>query len=116
MSGPAEGYCHFYQSITRRAKKQHRCEACGLTIQYGERYQYVSYLYEGLFETVKRCGRCETIFRHLQTLIDTDQVVMERLDCGLDYEEEWEAPPPVELQAAIFATSDEAAALLEARP
>lgn len=114
MSYEIDGYADFYLTKTRRARVAHRCSACGLTIHPGERYQNIRAGYEGLVDTIKRCGRCETTYRHLLARCDGFTAIDERLDCGEQYEDEWGETPPAALQAVIFATSDEASALLEA--
>lgn len=101
-----------YDEVYRRARKTHRCQACGLTINPGERYASVHAVWAGSAETIKRCGRCQTIHEHLKQQGNGDTWPDERLDCGLDYEEEWGEPPPLEIQAVVFATSEEASALL----
>lgn len=116
MSYEPDGAYDIYVATVRKARVTHRCSACWLTINPGERYMEVRLAWEGRAETVKRCGRCEAIHRHLVTEHAPEYWPDERLNCGEDYEYEWGVPPPLQLQAAIFATSDEASALLEAKP
>lgn len=114
MSYPVEGYCTVYNKRVRRARKSHRCSACHLSIQPGERYMAVFWAYDGIGWSLKRCGRCETVYVHLQQLGGPDWAPDEELACGQNYEAEWDQPPPDHLQALIFATSDEASQLLPA--
>lgn len=116
MSYEIEGWASFYRSTTRRARIAHRCSACGLQVAPGERYQEIRLAYEGRAETIKRCGRCETMYQHLRSLCDGFTGIDQALDCGLDYRDEWGKEPPEDVQAVIFATSDEASALLKIRP
>lgn len=116
MSFAVDGWASFYRATTRRARVTHRCSACGLQVAPGERYQEIRLAYEGRAETIKRCGRCETLYRHLSSLCDGFRAIDQTLDCGLSYAEEWGCEPPEDVQAAVFATADEASALLvEAR-
>lgn len=117
MSYDIDGYLDIYRERIRRARRKHRCDACKLPIHPGERYCSVFLVWkeEAIVDSVKRCGRCETIYRHLADLgRDWDRAPDERLHCGEDYEDEWGQPPPEQIQAVIFATSDEASRLMEA--
>ena len=48
----------FYESSTPKARKQHRCEECGGPIVPGEKYEYVTGLWDGEFSYFKTCERC----------------------------------------------------------
>ena len=51
----------FYNQSLRTAKKQHKCEECGGPILAGEKYEYVSGLWDGYFNVFKTCERCVDI-------------------------------------------------------
>jgi predicted RNA-binding Zn-ribbon protein involved in translation (DUF1610 family) len=99
---------------TVRARKEHICDACNGRIGPGHYYvRHFMRWSEGV-ETIKRCGRCETLYQYLvQHLRDRDEYPDQRLDCGDTWEEVNDGePPPPELVALAFATDDEAGALL----
>lgn len=48
----------FYSREIRTARKQHQCEECSGKIFPGEKYEYVSGLWEGSFSVFKTCERC----------------------------------------------------------
>jgi hypothetical protein len=102
-----------YRVTVRKSRRDRRCFVCGLQIHAGDRYADVRLIFDGNAETVHRCGRCQTIHEHLiEEGGYSDLWPAERLDCGLDYASEWGHEPPEDVQAVIFATSDEASALL----
>ncbi len=115
MSYEADEYCRLYQRVIRKARKPHVCYACGRLIS--PRHYYCSVRIvgpDGDAETLKRCGRCETMHRHLAELgAKHNMWPAERLDCGRDYAEEWGEEPPGDMQALAFVTEDEAGALLK---
>jgi hypothetical protein len=51
-------YPDFYVDRMVKAKKNHRCDECGRTILAGEKYEYVSAVWEGDFSTCKTCDKC----------------------------------------------------------
>ena len=56
-------YCDFEQPkfITRKfhiARKKHKCCECGKTIFSGEKYEYVSGLWDNYFDVYKTCSCC----------------------------------------------------------
>ncbi len=52
----------FYQHTNPRARKQHRCEMCGRTIQPGEVYRR-GFGADGNAWTWKECAHCEQLVR-----------------------------------------------------
>lgn len=48
----------FYECRIVTARKRHQCEECTGTILTGERYEYVSGLWDGYFNYYKTCERC----------------------------------------------------------
>lgn len=43
----------------RKARKEHRCDECGRTIEPGETYRYWTTLFEGDISTDKMCAHCQ---------------------------------------------------------
>ncbi|MCC7541953.1 MAG: hypothetical protein IT379_37380 [Deltaproteobacteria bacterium] len=79
-----------YSEKVRRARKEHRCSACCETISPGQHYTYVSFVVERTAESLKRCTRCEALYRHLRELGRGEGLQPDMaLNCGLSYEEEW---------------------------
>lgn len=107
MSCDIDGYNEF-ESVTRpRARKQHECCACELPIRTGDVYERIAFKWEGEFECLTRCLRCCAIAKHLHTLMDGGEGVAYALDCGHEYEERWEVPPPPEIARLAFMLPDE---------
>lgn len=96
----------------RRARKDHFCSACGETIHRGDLYSYTFGVFDGATEQVKRCARCELIFRHLDSLTGPDEAVDRELNCGHTYEYRHGEPPPEDIAALAFALRIEAQAQL----
>lgn len=94
-----------YDETHRRARKDHRCDACGEVIPPKAVYTRVFILYDGKGRSLKRCLRCQGIHEHLRTLC-RDAIQMwpdERLNCGQRYEDEWgECPPEVQAMAFVL--------------
>lgn len=101
-----------YDETIRRARKDHACSACGLTIRSGDLYCQVFWVFDGAAGSVKRCGRCQKMHEHLRIKGGGEMWPDERLGCGLDYEEEWGREPPEEIQALPFLPADEASRTL----
>ena len=105
---------------TIKARKEHKCHACNERIAPGETYQCDSFLFEGEWNTVKRCARCELMYRHLDGRMreerDWDTYCDSELKCGHEYEEEWGEPPPEDVAALAFMTPEEAQAQLGKEP
>lgn len=47
-----------YSSVNRMAMKRHKCFECRAIIYPGDKYQFVSYLYDGIFWKEKTCKDC----------------------------------------------------------
>lgn len=109
MSHYAEERYDVYDETFPRARKAHECDACELPIRPGDKYARVSTVFDGSAETVKRCLRCQGIHEHLRKLgSDHDMWPAEKLDCGEDYEDHWDGPPPPEIAELAFIDADEA--------
>jgi len=98
-----------YDEREPRARKEHRCKACGETIRIGDRYANVKVVFDGTAETIKRCLRCQRMHEHLRTLGDRRDRLWpdEQLNCGEEYEEHWGKKPPDEIAALAFALPGE---------
>jgi hypothetical protein len=99
-------------SKVQRARKEHKCDACGELIRRGDLYSYSFFVYDGATSTVKRCARCEVMFRELDERLPSGEVCAVELDCGHTYEDNFREPPPPELAQLAFVTADEAQGLL----
>lgn len=53
-----------YAEETRRARKEHDCTECGLPIRKGDRYEYVSGIWDGSPSSFKTCMLCVEIRTH----------------------------------------------------
>ena len=106
-----------YRETVRKARKEHTCSACKETIRKGELYCSVFTVFDGVTDSLKRCGACQTTHKHLRAVIydrdyDHDQLWPdERLNCGMSYEEEW-GDCPADIAALAFVTSEERGKLL----
>lgn len=115
MSYTADETYDIYHETYPKARKPHTCVACRRDIRPGDVYTRVYILFDGSGRTVKRCLRCQSIHLHLRELCreaDYDMWPHEALNCGSSYEDEWEVPPPEDIQAIAFMTDDEAQAKL----
>ena len=57
----ADEMCAFWKTSIKTARKVHRCEECRKEIQPGEKYEALSYLFDGDFYYEKRCLICAEI-------------------------------------------------------
>lgn len=58
-----DGPCDFYDVKWVKAKKKHRCEACGITIEVGERYLRFSGKFDGGMFAQATCSDCQHIIQ-----------------------------------------------------
>jgi len=79
--------CDVFNDEWRRARKAHKCDACGETIRSGDLYMNIAMLLDGNWETVKSCARCRQMF--LKIVRFTGEAADPTLRCG----EVWEDPP-----------------------
>lgn len=96
------------------ASKDLRCDACRETIPKHHRYMRVGILFDGSWETVVRCLRCDAVHVHLVELHYQrrrsgweDEWPSDRLDCGHEYKEVHGQAPPDEIAALAFALPGE---------
>lgn len=107
-----------YNEQTRKARKLHKCDACGLPIKPGDYYCHVFTAGNGDVESYKRCGPCQATHLHLRKLCQSPECSIdrlwpdERLNCGLAYEDEW-GDLPDEIAALAFLSDSERGALLK---
>jgi hypothetical protein len=104
-----------YSEKVRKARKPHQCDACETTIRRGDLYCVASWVFDGSASSVKRCGRCQMLHRHIRDIADGDVWPDEELNCGLRYQDEW-GPVPAEIEALPLLTDDEASKLLRGGP
>lgn len=98
MCDQADGLCPIWRESNPRARKGHRCMACGEAIAPGFRYRLTVSMYDGDWSRMKHCERCWAIYSELRVRADWDDYIDPWLDCG----EVWEGPPP-EIAALAFA-------------
>lgn len=58
--------CDVFATIKRKSRKDYICAECGRQINKGEIYEYSSFLYEGLWTSVKCCDHCSHAREWLQ--------------------------------------------------
>lgn len=56
----------FYQVRRPKAAKEHVCGECRERISTGDRYEYVTGVWDGLFDSYKTCLSCVEIRMHFQ--------------------------------------------------
>ena len=87
-----------------RARKPHRCCACGDAIPVGDVYTVHVSKWDGQISQIRRCLRCDAIYDHLNEIMPCDEAPAWRLDCGHTYRERWGEDPPHEIAALAFMT------------
>lgn len=63
IDADVDGYCEFFRSETRKARKQHKCAECGDVIPVGALYDSIGGKYEGEFWSQKICKLCHEVAR-----------------------------------------------------
>jgi hypothetical protein len=117
MSVAIDGVCDVWEINHRKARKEHKCDACQETIPVGHVYANQFSVFEGSAETIKRCMRCEMIYQHLCSIEeDPDFAPSPRLDCGHDYDEVHYRQPPEHVAKLAFMTPEEIQLLLNKEP
>lgn len=108
MSLYADEQYAVYDERFPRARKEHKCDACGDCIQRGDRYTRVGIVFDGEAYSVIRCLRCQTIHEHLRTLDKSGEMWPDEwLDCGEEYTDHWGKEPPPEIAALAFTNGHE---------
>lgn len=110
MSHSIDEYYSDYEETPRCAESDElHCSACREPIQFGHVY-YDILIVEGdpddedsRSETsLIRCLRCQRIHQHLRELGDGEMWPDEHLNCGEEYEEHWNKPPPSDIAELAF--------------
>lgn len=65
---PGDEYCDLFEERAVVARKNHRCEECGATIQKGEKHEVAKGLYEGQWSEARRCPACVILAELVATL------------------------------------------------
>jgi hypothetical protein len=97
-----------YDTTTRKARKPHKCHACGETVRPGDTYTRVFVVWDGSTDVTKRCARCQAIYVHLAARIRREsydgeyEQCADALNCGHEYKERWGEPPPEVIAALAF--------------
>lgn len=112
MSHYCDEYYSLYKERRVKARKEHKCDACGEVVSVGHYYFRISIMFEGEAETVKRCLRCQTLHLHLRGIEPGEMWPNEKLDCGKDYKAEWGKEPPPEMEMLAFVTQEESQVIL----
>ena len=112
-----DGFADILEERIQRARKPHTCDACSGVIQPGQCYSITASLYDGRWDRVKRCGRCELIYRrlvaeHRRRVHCWDEGINPRLDCGHSWREIFDEDPPDDVAALAFLSDDDAQAKL----
>lgn len=95
-----------YRTEKRRARKPHKCCACGIDIRIGDKYIHVFAAGDGDIFKYDRCLRCEFIFKEIQNRSPYD-AISDTLSCGHTWEENFGEPPPPEIARLAFISADE---------
>jgi hypothetical protein len=71
-----------YSQRLIRARKDHRCRACGEPIRRGDLYSYTFAVWDGQRLVVRRCARCELLYEHLAVRAHEHEDMAVRLKRG----------------------------------
>jgi hypothetical protein len=114
MSYPCEDGepVEFSKETVRKARKQWTCDACHGTIEPGHYYCLDVSKWDGRIDTVRRCGSCELTYHHLREVTPSGEYPSNRLDCGDEYADVHDKPPPPEIARLAFLPAAEAGELL----
>lgn len=58
-----DGIASVFTEVVRTARKEHKCCECQRTITQGEKYHYISGLWDGSWDHYKTCEQCFAIAR-----------------------------------------------------
>ena len=111
-----------YNERSVRAAKERPCDACDDPIRRGDIYIRDALLYDGRWDIVVRCLRCDAIYQHLVKVHEEDRRKRDHeeypdrsLNCGHTYQKRWGHDPPPEIARLAFMTPDEVQAELAAK-
>lgn len=107
MCEESEEYADVQSTTWPKARKPHKCCACGESIAAGHRYARTFIVWEGTSSSYKHCARCWMMLEHLWSAVDGGVAVAWELDCG----ENWLntiGDLPDEVAALAFLTPAEA--------
>lgn len=94
------------ESVCRRARKEHKCCACGDTIPRGHKYHVEKLIGVGSdagVETYKHCVRCSMMYELLRRTAQPGDLIDLTLDCG----EVWDGPEDDPFQLLAFMTPED---------
>lgn len=97
----SDGKCPVWKDEKRKARKDHRCVACGETIRRGDTYEKHVDIFDGYVTDIKRCLRCATMWRAAQSKLGWNRVADLYLNCGEDWEDRY-GEPPAHIAALAF--------------
>ncbi len=113
-----------YRSGHVVARVEHECACCPEPICPGDTHYRANWLFEGSYDTFRRCARCHLLYLELVRLHEKEKIrdeygdlmgVDPELNCGHSFEKVFGREPPDELARLAFMTRAEVQALL-ARP
>lgn len=109
-----ELYSDYTETLRCADSEEVSCAACHEPVAFGHCY-YDILITEGDVDSddederneteLVRCVRCQRIHEHLRTLAPGDMWPDETLNCGEEYEEHWDKPPPPEIAELAFKSS-----------
>lgn len=93
-----------YIESTVGSRTEAECSACDEVIPLGEYHTSVRILFEGQWETLRRCRRCQAMHEHLRSLQHCydESWPDDRLNCGHDYNDVHRVQPPPHIAALAF--------------
>lgn len=112
MSYYCDEYYSLYKEKRLKARKEHKCDACGEVVSVGHYYFRITMIFDGQASAVKRCLRCQALHKHLRKKEPGEMWPDERLSCGMDYKKEWGEDPPLEVEMLAFISQEESQRML----
>lgn len=105
-------YAEHSESVCRRARKDHRCSACGNTIPKGHKYHIEKLFlgHNGGIDMYKHCVRCSMMYELLRRTARPGDLIDLTLDCG----EVWDGPEDSPFQLLAFLTPEDGQRVQEA--
>jgi hypothetical protein len=62
-----------YSEVKRKARKDHRCYECHITIHKGDTYTYISGIWDGRPDSFKNCEACCILKEYVYSESDCDE-------------------------------------------